>query len=70
MLGLGFDYPSVDMDECSLNSRNVRLGQGLNEEDSFVDRKLTIGRLPASIRVNVTDVKAVRPLSPERRPFR
>lgn len=54
------------MDVCSLNARDVRHGQGFNEEDSLVVRKtLTIGRMPASIRVNVTDVKAVRPLSLE-----
>lgn len=50
------------MDECSLNSRDVKHGRGFNEEDSLTDRKPpTNMRLPVSIR---TDVKPVRPFIP------
>ncbi|KAF8557533.1 hypothetical protein OG21DRAFT_274729 [Imleria badia] len=42
-----------------LNSRDIKYGQGLNEEDSLTDHKSrTNGRLPASMRLDVTDVKA------------
>jgi len=42
-----------------LNLREARQGQGLNEEDSLVNRRApTNGRLSASIRFNGTDTKA------------
>ena len=54
------------MDECSLNSREVKHGQGLNEEASLNDRKSRInGRFPDSIRLDVTGVKAVRSFTPQ-----
>ncbi|KAH0832332.1 hypothetical protein J3R83DRAFT_13345 [Lanmaoa asiatica] len=49
-----FACPNADMDEYSLNARDVKHGQGLNEEDSLTDRKAPANN---SIRLNVTDVK-------------
>ncbi|KIJ14998.1 hypothetical protein PAXINDRAFT_180814 [Paxillus involutus ATCC 200175] len=44
-----------------LNAREVKHGQGLNEEDSLTDRKATTDtRFPGTIRLNVDDTKATQ----------
>ncbi|KAF8840600.1 hypothetical protein BDN67DRAFT_630352 [Paxillus ammoniavirescens] len=44
-----------------LNAREVKHGQGLNEEDSLTDRKATTDtRFPGTIRINVDDTKATQ----------
>lgn len=57
--------PNTDMDACRLNSRDVKHGQGFNEEDSLTDHKSpTNGGFPASIGLN-TNGKVVRPSFPQ-----
>lgn len=56
----------VNVNEPSLNSRDIKYGQGFNEEDSLTDHKpATNGRLPTSIRLNVVDAKAVSSFVPQ-----